>query len=52
LGEGKTLSPFYLDKHKRLLKLLREFRDNEEGYEVVLAEFEKVFEFGGGKLKV
>ena len=41
MGEGKTLPPFYLDKHKRLLKLLREFRDNEEGYEVVLAEFEK-----------
>ncbi len=40
MGEGFPLPPFYLDKHKRLLKLLREFRDNEEGYEVVLAEFE------------
>jgi hypothetical protein len=40
LGEGFPLPPFYLDKHKRLLKLLREFRDNEEGYGVVLAEFE------------
>jgi len=52
LGEGKTLPPFYLDKHKRLLKLLREFRDNEEGYEVVLEEFESIFEFGGGKFKL
>lgn len=40
MGEGFPLPPFYLDKHKRLLKLLREFRDNEEGYGVVLAEFE------------
>jgi hypothetical protein len=30
-----------MEKHKKLLKLLREFRDNEEGYERVLLEFEK-----------
>jgi hypothetical protein len=51
LGEGKTLPPFYLDKHKRLLKLLREFRDNEEGYGVVLAEFEKFLNLEEERLK-
>jgi antitoxin component HigA of HigAB toxin-antitoxin module len=51
LGEGKTLPPFYLDKHKRLLKLLREFRDDEEGYEVVLAEFEKFLNLEEESLK-
>ncbi len=32
---------FRMDKHKKLLKLLREYRDNEEGYERVILEFEK-----------
>jgi len=51
LGEGFPLPPFYLDKHKRLLKFLREFRDNEEGYEVVLAEFESFLNLEGESLK-
>jgi hypothetical protein len=51
LGEGFPLPPFYLDKHKRLLKLLREFRDKEEGYEVVLEEFEKFLNLEEESLK-
>jgi hypothetical protein len=51
LGEGFPLPPFYLDKHKRLLKILREFRDNEEGYGVVLAEFESFLNLEEESLK-